>query len=290
MKKYLLFILFLGCHKIQLKNEVPNSVDEVTNCKNEAFTYNKVERENVFSSRSRKDTDKDGIPDNVDNCVLIPNTDQKDCNKNSIGDVCDNLPCVPVVPLDTLKKFAALLDFDGELLTSSYWVTQPTYLTPANLTFSEQQLVLQNVTADFKNFNLHVTTDTNTFNNYKIGQRIRVIITEYNEWYGLAGGVAYINSIKFNDVPCFVFSKPLNYRVAYISDAASHEIGHSASLSHQIKCVDGIKTSEYNNNSGFSTAPIMGSSYDKIGLWRIGDSKYCSNIQYDSSQMTNFLR
>jgi hypothetical protein len=36
------------------------------------------------------DTDKDGVLDAVDNCPLVPNTDQKDLDKDGIGDVCDD--------------------------------------------------------------------------------------------------------------------------------------------------------------------------------------------------------
>ncbi len=36
------------------------------------------------------DSDKDGIPDKFDNCVNIPNKDQKDLNENGRGDVCDD--------------------------------------------------------------------------------------------------------------------------------------------------------------------------------------------------------
>jgi hypothetical protein len=35
------------------------------------------------------DTDMDGIPDSIDNCVDIPNTDQADCDLDGEGDVCE---------------------------------------------------------------------------------------------------------------------------------------------------------------------------------------------------------
>ncbi len=36
------------------------------------------------------DSDGDGIIDKFDNCINVPNTDQKDINKNGLGDVCDD--------------------------------------------------------------------------------------------------------------------------------------------------------------------------------------------------------
>jgi hypothetical protein len=35
------------------------------------------------------DTDGDGVPDDIDNCPLVPNPDQKDSNLNGIGDACE---------------------------------------------------------------------------------------------------------------------------------------------------------------------------------------------------------
>ena len=40
-------------------------------------------------SSSQKDTDSDGITDDKDNCINIPNSDQLDTDDDGIGDVCD---------------------------------------------------------------------------------------------------------------------------------------------------------------------------------------------------------
>ena len=41
------------------------------------------------------DTDGDGICDEVDNCVTVPNPDQTDTDGDGVGDACDNCPTVP---------------------------------------------------------------------------------------------------------------------------------------------------------------------------------------------------
>nr|WP_255513116.1 thrombospondin type 3 repeat-containing protein [Lutibacter sp. Hel_I_33_5] len=43
-------------------------------------------------SKDPKDTDGDGVPDDCDNCIEKPNTDQLDSDGNGIGDACD--PCI----------------------------------------------------------------------------------------------------------------------------------------------------------------------------------------------------
>lgn len=43
----------------------------------------------VFLSAESDDTDSDSVPDIVDNCVFLPNADQRDTNGDGFGNVCD---------------------------------------------------------------------------------------------------------------------------------------------------------------------------------------------------------
>jgi choice-of-anchor B domain-containing protein len=48
-----------------------------------------------FDSFLAPDGDTDGIPDALDNCPAVPNSDQADGDGDDVGDVCDNCPTVP---------------------------------------------------------------------------------------------------------------------------------------------------------------------------------------------------
>ena len=50
---------------------------------------------NLGTNPNNKDTDGDGIRDNVDNAPNIPNPDQADADNDGVGDVVDNAPNDP---------------------------------------------------------------------------------------------------------------------------------------------------------------------------------------------------
>lgn len=194
-----------------------------------------------------------------------------------------------------------LLDFDGHLVSNTSWNYNGNInCSPANLSAAEINEIVQRVSEDYRPFDVVVTTDESIYLESDPIKRMRVIITETWQWYGLAGGISFLNSFTWgNDTPCFVFSILLNYNVKQIAEAVSHEVGHTFGLRHQVAYDgNGVFISEYNygNGSGeLSWAPIMGSGYYRnITLWHRGPTIYgINNIQDDVSMIgaiTGFRR
>jgi hypothetical protein len=122
---------------------------------------------------------------------------------------------------------------------------------------------------------------------------MRVILTVTYQWYGSAGGVAFVGSFAWGDnTPCFIFTSLLNYNVKNISEAASHEAGHTLGLFHQSSYdVNCVKISDYNYGQGsgeIGWAPIMGVGYyQNFTLWNNGPNSFgCNNLQSDLSIIT----
>lgn len=84
------------------------------------FDYNAPIITNTFSILVGIDTDKDGVIDPQDNCILTPNPDQSDIDNDGVGDICDdNFEVNPPYSIG----------FDTENL-DSFWKTykqHPTY-------------------------------------------------------------------------------------------------------------------------------------------------------------------
>ena len=184
------------------------------------------------------------------------------------------------------------LDFDGQTVSTPFWTATPFYATPANLTNDQITKVFNQVAEDFRPFNLNITTDSTVFFAAPAGKRQRIIITEYSQWYGTSGGVAYNTSFTWSqDIPGFVFANLL--RIYYpaileksVAEAASHETGHTLGLDHQ-KAYNGScgLVAEYNPGVGsgeIGWAPIMGNSYRRnLSLWHKGTSMSCDTEQDD---------
>jgi len=186
------------------------------------------------------------------------------------------------------------LDFDGQTVSGTSWnVSGPIYCGASGLSTAQMTEVFNRVSEDYRPFTVNVTTDSTKYWSAPANKRVRVIITVTSDWYGSAGGVAFVNSFTWGDnTPCFVFSALLNYNTKNISEASAHEAGHTLGLRHQsVYDVNCVKTAEYNPGIGsgeISWAPIMGVGYSRnLTTWYNGpNSISCTTIQKDLDVIT----
>ena len=198
------------------------------------------------------------------------------------------------------------LDFTGNVTTGTSWnstyaagadITTPAFDTdgsPTTFSASEQaviQEVWKRISEDYAPWDIDVTTADpgleairrTSASDTSYGVRC-VIGGSSTQWLGAAaGGVAYIGSFgrtisttsTTNDVPAFVFPVELSNNAKYISEAVSHEIGHTLGLYHSSQ-TDG---NEYYAGHA-DWAPIMGVGYySNIVQWTKGDYPLSNNTQ-----------
>lgn len=195
---------------------------------------------------------------------------------------------VPLLSSYPSAPSVIFLDFDGQTVQPGAWTMDPLVCAPSGLNTAQMTEAFNRVAEDYRPFNINVTTDSTKYFAAPLAQRTRVIVTPTYEWYGPAGGVAYVGSFSWgDDTPCFVFSSLLSYNAKYVAEASSHEAGHTLGLFHQstydVSCV---KTAEYNPGTGageIGWAPIMGVGYSKnLTLWNNGpNANGCNNVQSD---------
>ena len=214
----------------------------------------------------------------------------------SLGFVIVSKAQVPILSSNPTATSVIFLDFDGQTLENTAWNTgTPLVLGSSGLTTTQMTDVFNRVAEDYRPFNLNVTTDSTKFLAANDESRMRVILTTSWEWFGSAGGVAYVGSFTWgiwdDEAPCFVFTSLLG-NVKYISEAASHEAGHTLGLYHQSRYdTNCIKVSDYHSGTGsgeIGWAPIMGVGYyQNLTLWNNGPNSYgCTNYQSDLSVIT----
>ena len=201
---------------------------------------------------------------------------------------------VPVLSSLPSAQAVIFLDFDGHTVDGTAWnYAGPIYCGASGLNNTQITTIFNRVAEDYRPFDINITTDSTKFLAAPAAKRMRVLLTVSYEWYGSAGGVAFVGSFTWgDDSPCFVFSSLLNYNVKNISEAAAHEAGHTLNLQHQsVYNASCVKTSEYNYGAGageIGWAPIMGVGYyQNLTLWNSGPSSIgCTSIQNDLTVIT----
>jgi len=175
-----------------------------------------------------------------------------------------------------------LLDFDGQYVSGTYWNNGlPIDAAPANISDADKQLTWELVSEAFRPFSLNITTSEAVFNTYPKNRRMRCIFTPTSTAAPGYGGVAYLESFRWNDdTPCWAF----NSRGKAVGDVAVHEIGHTLGLSH-----DGRPGEEYYGGQG-NWAPVMGVGYYKpLVQWSKGEYTNANNTEDDLAILTDII-
>lgn len=282
---YILLAIFLviSCHKEPNRGINPPEICDFGELSDGSFSREEFEMARAGGPTRPKDSDRDGVLDNVDNCPKKANPDQKDSDGDGIGDVCDSTPfSTPVTTQSVI-----LLDFDGYYLNSTMWnYGVAKQLLPSGLYPADIQTVLDSVSKDYSRFNVIVTTDENVYIKADIYKRIRIVVTTSSEIYPGVAGIAYVGSMFWgDDTPAFVFSNTLSYNALRVRVAVSHESGHTIGLYHQ---------SQYDTNCNLlytykpcegPIGPIMGSiGANCLAKWWVGPTPSgCTYIQNDSA-------
>lgn len=181
------------------------------------------------------------------------------------------------------------LDFDGHTTNGTSWnYTGPIVSAPSGLSDAKITEIYNRISEDYRPFNINITTDSTKYWNAPVISRMRIVLSITSAWYGSAGGVAFVNSFTWGDnTPCFVFTALLNNNVKQISEASSHEAGHTLGLRHQSDYdANCNKISDYHYGIGsgeIGWAPIMGVGYYKnFTLWHNGANSFgCNSFQSD---------
>ncbi len=214
-----------------------------------------------------------------------------------------SLPVQPGFSSNPSSPKKIFLDFDGHVVSNTAWnnlnngnpIRAQPFDNDGNLfsfSNSEQSFIRETFAAvaeDFAPFNVDVTTIDPGASAFA-GNRnaVRVLISTDrdstalggtgNQWFSNAGGVAYVNSWRFNgDTPVWVFENNLANNAKWIGEAVSHEVGHAFGLRHDGGGGDG----EYFRGHG-NWAPIMGVGYYRsVTQWSRGEYSGANNLEDD---------
>jgi hypothetical protein len=193
------------------------------------------------------------------------------------------------------------LDMDGHVVSGTVWNSTSGYSTldmrpydsdGDETSFSPSELnaiaeTWKRVAEDYAPYDIDVTTEAPLSFGRNVGH---ILVTRNADQFGhtiyncSCGGVAYINvwgkSYYTYYQPALVFLDGVGTGAHNISEAASHELGHHLSLTH-----DGTSTSSYYTGHGGGNtdwAPIMGVGYyGEVTQWSQGEYTDANNPEDD---------
>jgi Metallo-peptidase family M12B Reprolysin-like/Putative Ig domain len=193
---------------------------------------------------------------------------------------------VPIINTRPGARGVIYVDFDGETVTDPVWNGGRTInAAPSLLTSDQITLILNNASQDWAPFDVTFTTNAALYAAASPGSRMHVVVTPTDTAASGSGGVAYVDSWSGagrgfrSDVVCWVF----NQSVKTVTEALSHEVGHTVGLNH-----DGQTGGEYYSGHGgglttaTSWAPIMGVGYSRsLVQWSKGEYAKANNTEDD---------
>ncbi|MBS1599267.1 MAG: hypothetical protein JST75_13665 [Bacteroidetes bacterium] len=182
------------------------------------------------------------------------------------------------------------LDFNGQFVDGTIWNQRGSInANPASLSKNDINEIFERIADDYHPFNINITTDISVYEKAPVWQRMRIIFTPTNNWYGNSAGASCVGSFTWgDDTPAWVFINLLSNNPRFIASCASHQIGHTLGLQHQsIYDANCSKITEYNGGAGTINdgwAPIMGVAYYKnCAVWQTGPSAIgCDSLQSDA--------
>jgi hypothetical protein len=214
------------------------------------------------------------------------------------------------------------LDFNGYTITGTHWnlaMGSPgdadyrpavtSYVAKAfsldadldNFSDAEQTEIIriwERVAEDYRPFDVDVTTEEPASFTANTG---RILITNSTDANGVempggstAAGIAYLDVFGSSDYvsaysPALIYAdKNYNYE-DYIAEAASHEMGHNLSLSHDGK-TDGTEYYLGHGSGPTSWGPLMGAPYNRnVTQWSKGEYYLANNQEDDLALIAGHL-
>lgn len=219
-------------------------------------------------------------------CLPMPRPDFETSTPATSGTTSVPTAAIPLLSSRPTATSVIYLDFDGETVTDSSWNGGRTINAKApTVTSTQIQQIWQRVKEDYWAFNIDITTDLTRYTGAQAGKRMRCIITPTDTASPGAGGVAYVDSFSeagtggfSSTIPSWVF----NTSVTGISEAISHEVGHTLGLNHDGRSNPSEEYYAGQGSGATGWAPIMGVGYNKsLVQWSKGEYARANNKQDD---------